>query len=82
MLMKILDLALNAIVSLGVTVFMAYFASRNGKGLFTVLPDGIAELFTRHGSLQYVALGIAVTALIAKVPVVRELKRKRTASRS
>lgn len=76
--MKILDLTLNAITALGVTVFMAYFAVRNGEGLFTVLPDGFAELFTRHGGLQYVALGIAVMALIATVPVLRELKRQRT----
>lgn len=79
--MKIIDMALNSIAAFGVTIFMAYFSVRNGKGLFTVLPDGLAEFFTGHGSLQYVALGVAVLALIAKVPVVRELKRRRTSIR-
>jgi hypothetical protein len=76
--MKILDMTLNAMTALGMTVFVAYFAVRKDEGLFTVLPDGPAEFFTRHGILQYVALGIAVLALIAKVPVVWELKRRRT----
>lgn len=79
--MKFIDLTLNAIISLGVTIFVAYFAVRDGKGLFTVLPDGLADLFTRHPDMQYVALGIAVMGLIIKVPVVREVKRQRKLSR-
>lgn len=79
--MKILDLTLNAIFALAAALFMAYFAFRSGKGLFTVLPDGIAELFTSHKGLQYVALGIGVMALVAKVPVLKALKRQRTERR-
>jgi hypothetical protein len=76
--MKILNLALNGIVGLGAAIFVAYFGLRHGTGLFTSLPANIAEIFTKHEGLQFVALGMVVAALIAKVFVVKALKREKT----
>lgn len=77
--MKLLNLALNGVVALGAAVFLAYFGVRNGTGLFTSLPATIAEIFTKHEGLQFVALGLVVAALIAKAFVMKALKRQRTA---
>ena len=75
--MKILDLALNAVIVLSATVFLAYIGLHYFEfGLFTSLPESITGIFTRHGALQYVALGLLVGALIAKAPVGRAIRRK------
>jgi hypothetical protein len=75
--MKLLDLALNAIIVLGATVFLAYVGFFYFDfGLFMTLPTNIVDIFLRNGALQYVGLGFAIAALIAKRPVGREIKRQ------
>ncbi|WP_394768513.1 hypothetical protein [Lacisediminihabitans sp.] len=81
--MKILDLALSATIVLGATVFLAYVGYFYFDfGLFKTLPANIAELFLRIGALQYVALGLASAAMIAKRPVGRAIKRQEAEERS
>lgn len=77
--MRILDLALNAIIVLSATVFLAYIGLYSFDfGLFTTLPEGVTRVFTSLPALQYVAVGLAVSALIAKRPVGRAISgRKR-----
>lgn len=77
--MRILDLALNAIIVLSATVFLAYIGLYYFDfGLFTTLPDSITRIFTGLPALQYVAVGLAVSALIVKRPVGRAINgRKR-----
>jgi hypothetical protein len=80
--MKILDLALNAIIVLSATVFLAYIGLYHFDfGLFTTLPESITGFFTRNGALQHVALGLLVAALIAKTPVGRAIKRQEAEER-
>lgn len=75
--MKILDLALNAIIVLSVTVFLAYAGLYCFDfGLFMTLPESIVGFFIRNRALQYVALGLLMAALIAKVPVGRAITRR------
>lgn len=75
--MKILDLALNAVIILSATVFLAYIGLIYFDfGLFKTLPDGIVGLFTQNGALQYVALGLFIAALVAKASVGRAIKRQ------
>ncbi|WP_223623501.1 hypothetical protein [Microbacterium sp. EST19A] len=74
--MKIFDLALNAIIVLSATVFLAYIGLYYFDfGLFITLPESISGIFLRNGALQYVALGLLVAALIAKPLVGRAIKR-------
>lgn len=81
--MKTLDLALNTIIILSATVFLAYIGLYYFDfGLFMVLPEGITGIFTRNGALQYVALGLLVAALIAKSPVGRAIKRQEAGKRN
>lgn len=79
--MKILNYALTGLTALGVAVFAAYFGLEHGVGLLTTLPDSITQIFTRNEGLQFVALGLVVVALLAKVFVVRALKRQEAESR-
>jgi hypothetical protein len=80
--MKIFDLALNAAVIVSATLFLAYIGAYYFDfGLFTTLPDGISGFFLRNGALQYVALGLLIGALAAKIPVGRALKRQDTRKR-
>lgn len=72
---KTLDLVLNAVAAVVGALCAAYFAFRYGSGLFTVLPPGVADVFTRHDGLQYVLLVILVVVLIVKIPVGRARKR-------
>jgi hypothetical protein len=75
--MKILDLALNAVIILSATVFLAYIGLIYFDfGLFKTLPDRIVGLFTQNGALQYVALGLLIAALVAKASVGRAIKRQ------
>lgn len=75
--MKILDLALNAAIILSGTVFLAYVGLHYFDfGLFVSLPETVTGLFTGAPVLQYVALVIAIGALIAKVPVGRAITRE------
>ena len=75
--MKILDLALNALIILSATVFLAYVGLYYFDfGLFKTLPEGITGIFTRNGVLQYVALGIFVVTMVAKIFVGRAIKRQ------
>lgn len=77
MIMRIIDLALNAAIILGATIVLAYVGYHYWDfGLFVTLPEPISGFFVRNGALQYVALGLVIAALIAKVPVGRELKRR------
>lgn len=81
--MRILDLALNAIIILSATVFLAYIGLHYFQfGLFMILPADIVAVFTDNGPLQYVALGLAIAAMIAKVPVGRMIKRREAELRS
>jgi hypothetical protein len=81
--MKILDLALSATIVLGATVFLAYVGLFYFDfGLFKTLPANIVEMFVRNGVLQYVALGLAVAAMIAKRPVGQAIKRQEAGKRS
>jgi hypothetical protein len=76
--MKILDLALNALILASATIFLAYIGLYYfDYGIFTSLPEGIVEFFARNGALQYVALALLAAALIAKVPVGRALERQK-----
>ncbi|MFC4015741.1 hypothetical protein ACFOY2_51615 [Nonomuraea purpurea] len=80
--MKILDLVLNAVIVLSVTVFLAYIGLYYFDfGLFTTLPENITGFFTRNGALQYVALGLLIAALIAKPFVGRAIKRREAEKR-
>lgn len=77
--MKILDLALNAVIVLSVTVFLAYIGLRYfDYGLFTTLPQSVVGFFTGNSLLQHVALGLLIAALIAKVPTGRAITRRNT----
>ncbi|WP_130178515.1 hypothetical protein [Cryobacterium sp. SO1] len=81
--MKILDLALNALIVLGATVFLAYVGFYYFDfGLFTTLPANVVDIFLQNGALQYVGLGLGIAALIAKRPVGREIKRQDAGNRS
>lgn len=81
--MKILDLTLNVLIILSATIFLAYIGLYYFDfGLFTTLPENVVGFFTANGALQYVALGLAVGALIAKAPVGRALKRQQAEQRS
>ena len=81
--MKILDLALSATIVVSATVFLAYVGFFYFDfGLFKTLPATITEMFLRNGALQYVALGLAIAAMIAKRPVGRAIKRQDAEKRS
>lgn len=80
--MKIIDLALNGLIALSATVFLAYIGLYYWDfGLFTTLPDGIVSFFTTNSALQYVALGLLVVALVAKAPVRHAIKREEAGQR-
>ena len=74
--MKALDIALNALTVLSVTIFLAYLGLHYDHGLFVTLPPEITGFFTQRPAVQYVAFGLLVAALIAKVPVGRAIKRE------
>jgi hypothetical protein len=75
--MKILDLTLNSIIALSAAVFLAYIGlDHYDYGLFTTLPDEVTGFFLRNDVLQYVALGLLATAMIAKAPAGRARKRQ------
>lgn len=79
--MKILDVALTALILLSATVFIAYIGLYYfDYGLFKVLPTGITEIFINVGVLQYVALALFVGALIAKLSLGRANERKKAAN--
>ena len=81
--MKILDFALNALIVLGVTVFLAYVGYYYFDfGLFMTLPANIVDIFLGNGALQYIGLGLGVAAMLAKRPVGREIKRQDAENRS
>jgi hypothetical protein len=74
--MKMLDALLNLVLVVSVTVFLAYVGLRYfDHGLFTVLPESIVEFFTSHAALGWVALGLVIVTMIAKVPVGRAMTR-------
>jgi hypothetical protein len=79
--MKLLNLALNGIVGLSAAILIAYFGLRSNEGLFTSLPDNLSGIFIQNPGLQFMALAIIVAALVAKVPVVKALKRQQVESR-
>ena len=79
--MKIINLALNGVVALSGAIFVAYFGLRNNKGLFASLPDSITQIFIENEGLQFVALAMVVLALVAKIPVMRQLKRREAENR-
>lgn len=75
--MKFLDVALNAVIVLSVTVFLAYIGLHHyDYGLFTTLPRDIVGFFTGNAFLQYVALVLLIAALIAKIPTGRAITRR------
>ena len=75
--MRLLDLILNVVTVVAVTVVLAYFGLRYDTGLFTVLPESVTGFFLQHQPLQWVALTVLVVALFAKTAVGRALKRRR-----
>ncbi len=78
-----LDALLNLLLVVSVTVFLAYVGLRFfDHGLFTVLPDGIVEFFTRNPALGYVALVLVIATMIAKVPLGRAIAREDSERRS
>lgn len=79
--MRILDLALNGLIVFFATVFFAYFGLNYDYGLFTTLPSEITGFFLALPALQYVALAIAIGALVAKWPVRRALRRQDSENR-
>ena len=75
--MKLLDLALNAAILLSATIFLAYVGLYYFDfGLFKTLPPSITGFFLSVEALQYVALGLLIAALIAKVPLRQVIKRQ------
>ncbi len=76
--MKALDLVLNAAIVLSATVFFAYLGLLYDFGLFTTLPAGIVGFFVGRPVLQWIALLVAVGALIAKMPVRRAIRDQRS----
>lgn len=79
MIVNILNLALNPVIGLAAAIFIAYFGLDSGTGLFAALPAAITEVFSRNEWVQFVALVVVLAALVAKVLVMKELKRRRTA---
>jgi len=79
--MKLLNLALTGITALSATIFIAYFGLRNNMGMLASLPDNLSEVFVKNDGLQFAALAVVVLALVAKVPVMRAVKRAETESR-
>lgn len=77
--MKALDLILNAAILFSATVFLAYVGLLFDFGLFTTLPEGITGFFLDVPVLQWVALAVAVGALIAKVPVRKAIRQQHPA---
>lgn len=77
--MKALDLILNAAILFSATVFLAYVGLMFDFGLFTTLPEGITGFFLDVPVLQWVALAVAVGALIAKVPVRKAIRQQHPA---
>ncbi|ANY09601.1 hypothetical protein [Pseudonocardia sp. HH130630-07] len=75
--MKALDIVLNLVTIVAVTVVIAYFGLQFDTGLFTILPAGITGFFLARPALQWVALTVLVLALLAKAPVGRALRRRR-----
>lgn len=77
--MKILDVMLNVVIVLSVTVVLAYVGRQFfDYGLFTVLPENTTAFFLRNGALQYVAFGLLVASMTAKLPVGRALRRRKS----
>ncbi|PPF37020.1 hypothetical protein [Pseudoclavibacter sp. AY1H1] len=75
--MKAIDLTLNAVIAVTVTVFLAYLGFHLWDfGIFTTLPPDITGFFLDNAALQYIALGMLVAAMIAKVPVGRRIKTR------
>jgi hypothetical protein len=75
--MKILDLVLSATIVFGATIFLAYIGLFYFDfGIFTKLPANLVTMLVQNGALQYVALGLAIAAMIAKRPVGRAIKRQ------
>lgn len=72
--MKMFDALSSLVLVVSVTVFLADVGLRYfDHGLFTVLPDGIAEFFTNNAVLASVALGLVITMMVAKVLVGRAI---------
>jgi uncharacterized membrane protein len=74
--MKSLDLILNVVTVVAVTIALAYFGLHFDTGLFTVVPEGVTGFFLRHQPLQYVSLAVLVVALLAKAAVGRAITRR------
>ncbi|PPF78452.1 hypothetical protein [Pseudoclavibacter sp. Z016] len=75
--MKAIDLTLNAVIAVTVTVCLAYLGFHFWDfGIFTTLPSDITGFFLDNPSLQYIALGMLGAAMIAKVPVGRTIKTR------
>ena len=75
--MKSLDVLLNVVIVLAITVFSSYAAfSYYGIGLLASLPGGVTGFFLDNGAIQYVALVILVAAVVGKIAVGRALRRR------
>ncbi|MBB5741637.1 membrane protein implicated in regulation of membrane protease activity [Microbacterium ginsengiterrae] len=75
--MRIIDMVLSAILFLSAITFLAYIGLYYFEfGLFAVLPEPVVSFFTRNAAIQYVALGLAIVAVIAKIVINRRLRRR------
>ncbi|TFD87008.1 hypothetical protein E3T61_14165 [Cryobacterium lactosi] len=75
--MKSLDLVLNAVIVLPAALFLAYIGYYYFDfGLFMMLPNGITEFFLGIPAIQYVALAVALAAIVAKIALRGSIKRQ------
>lgn len=78
--MNALDLLLNALIVFSATVFLAYLGLLYDFGLFLTLPTGISGFFLDRPVLQYLALAVAVGALVAKAALKRAIRRRHSST--
>lgn len=77
--MKALDLILNALIVFSATVFLAHLGLLYDFGLFLTLPPQISGFFLDRPILQYLALAVAIGALVAKALLKRAIRTRHPA---
>jgi hypothetical protein len=74
---KALDILLNVVIVIAITVFSSYAAFYYYDiGLLASLPEGVTSFFLDNGAIQYVALVMLVAAVIGKIVVSRVMRRQ------
>lgn len=75
--MRSLDVLLNVVIVLAVTLFFSYVAFYYyGIGLLASLPAEVKGWFLDHSAIHYVTLVILVAAVIGKIAVGRAMRRR------